>query len=285
MGDFTRALQQAEQELMDGADVEAARRRVASRLMQRTRPSVVERLAVPAFALAMCAACVAFGFWLGTPSEGEGAVAVVADAPKPGGGIPELRAPSPVEASMGQLLAEQEGGTCDFSIDGRSHGTSVALDLPLVIGDYDVVCKRGLQSQHQRVRIVARKTTRVVFQFAENVVEELDPFEDPSEEAVTTGEVGTLVAIAIGGSCLFTVDGKAAGQKSSLRRKVPIGAHTVTCKTLKNLKTQTVVVATDKPGIASFKIGMGDSPLAAPPTPPAPRGGVLNPWGNKTPGF
>lgn len=297
MGDFARALSQAERELYERADVGAACRRVAMRLCRRERPRIVARLAVPALAMSLCAACVAFGYWLGAPGDDEHHLALTADEPKrerPAGGLPDPRAPRPPALTTGQLLAEQDGGACDFSIDGRSHGTAAELDLPLAVGEYDVVCKRGLKAQHQRVRITAGKTTRVVFAFAENLVEEIDPDEEPSERAAKTGDVGTLVAIAIGGQCKFSVDGKVQGVKSSLRRKVPVGDHTVACQTLKRTKSQTVTVAVDKPGIASFKIDGDDSSYPVPassasPPPTKSPSGLIDPWGNRrqrhNPGF
>ena len=45
-----------------------------------------------------------------------------------------------------------------------------------------------------------------------------------------SGGTGTLVAIAIGGSCSFSVDGSPKGTKSSLRLQVPVGPHTVSCR-------------------------------------------------------
>lgn len=68
--------------------------------------------------------------------------------------------------------------------------------------------------------------------------------------------VGTLVAIAIGGSCEFAVDGSPFGQKSSIRISVPVGRHTVTCHPTGTaaLMTQTVKVEPGKPGIASFRL-------------------------------
>ncbi len=53
-----------------------------------------------------------------------------------------------------------------------------------------------------------------------------DPEPDPKPKK---GGKGTLVAIAIGGSCAFSVDGAPKGTKSSLRLKVPTGPHTVSC--------------------------------------------------------
>ncbi len=89
-----------------------------------------------------------------------------------------------------------------------------------------------------------------------------DPKPDPAPEPKAepkpkpdTGGEGTLVAIAIGGSCAFSVNGAPKGTKSSLRMKVPTGPHTVSCTPPgKASRTQRVVVKSDQPGIASFKL-------------------------------
>jgi hypothetical protein len=63
------------------------------------------------------------------------------------------------------------------------------------------------------------------------------------------------VAIAIGGSCSFAVDGTPKGTKSSIRISVPLGPHTVSCAPPgKATRTQRVNVKDNKPGIASFRL-------------------------------
>jgi serine/threonine-protein kinase len=70
-----------------------------------------------------------------------------------------------------------------------------------------------------------------------------------------SGGDGTLVAIAIGGSCAFSVDGQPKGTKSSIRIKVPVGNHTVSCTPPGGAsRSQGVKVTADKPGIASFRL-------------------------------
>lgn len=81
------------------------------------------------------------------------------------------------------------------------------------------------------------------------------PEPEPAPKPKPDGGTGTLVAIAIGGSCAFSVDGAPKGTKSSLRLKVPTGPHTVSCAPPgKATRTQRVVVKSDQPGIASFKL-------------------------------
>ena len=50
-------------------------------------------------------------------------------------------------------------------------------------------------------------------------------FDDEDDEKRT----GTLVAIAIGGRCAFSVDGEPKGTSSSIRIQVPLGEHVVGC--------------------------------------------------------
>jgi serine/threonine-protein kinase len=88
----------------------------------------------------------------------------------------------------------------------------------------------------------------------------------PPEPVVTTKKkqttassedsgTGTLVAIAIGGSCAFAVDGAGKGTKSSIRMKVSVGPHTVSCTPQGGAsRTQRVNVKSGTPGIASFRL-------------------------------
>ena len=77
---------------------------------------------------------------------------------------------------------------------------------------------------------------------------------------------GTLVALIVGGVCEFSVDGVNRGSAASIRVKVPVGEHLVACRQGNDTKVQRVVVARDKPGIASFRSTRSD------PSPPADSG-------------
>jgi len=80
---------------------------------------------------------------------------------------------------------------------------------------------------------------------------ESKPTADPGKKKKT----GTLVAIAIGGTCAFAVDGAPKGTKSNIRVVVPLGVHTVSCAPAgKAARTQRVTVKAGKPGIASFRV-------------------------------
>jgi serine/threonine-protein kinase len=81
------------------------------------------------------------------------------------------------------------------------------------------------------------------------------PEPEPEAEEPDESGMGTLVAIAIGGSCAFAVDGAPKGMRSSIRIQVPVGPHTVSCSPPgKATRTQRVNVKPGKPGIASFRL-------------------------------
>jgi len=82
------------------------------------------------------------------------------------------------------------------------------------------------------------------------------PPREPKERvnSAPNGEKGTLVAMAIGASCTFAVDGASLGTRSSVRKKVPSGAHTVSCtKVGGTTRTRTVNVTPGKAAVAVFK--------------------------------
>jgi len=77
----------------------------------------------------------------------------------------------------------------------------------------------------------------------------------PDDEEEEAGESGTLVGIAIGGSCAFAVDGAPHGTRSSIRVTVPVGPHTVSCSPKgKAPRSQRVNVKPGKPGMATFRL-------------------------------
>lgn len=99
----------------------------------------------------------------------------------------------------------------------------------------------------------------------------VEPMPVPQEfddREVASDDMGALVAIAIGGTCAFSVDGEAKGTTSSIRVRVQVGEHVVAC-TPPGGKTrqQTVRVKAGKPGIASFRVDSGPtfSPLPRSP--------------------
>ena len=61
--------------------------------------------------------------------------------------------------------------------------------------------------------------------------------------------------IAIGGACALAIDGKDPTTTSSVRKKVPVGPHMVTCKTEDGtLHTKSVTVTAGKSGVAMFRL-------------------------------
>jgi Mg-chelatase subunit ChlD len=92
----------------------------------------------------------------------------------------------------------------------------------------------------------------------------------PRDEAESQAGPATLVAIAIGGSCAFAVDGVSHGTRSSIRVEVSPGPHTVSCTTSGGTRTQRVNAQPGKPAIASFKLGDDSAP-----TPGSQERGVL----------
>lgn len=299
MGDFVRALEEAERDVLAQSDVEAARQRVARRLRVPKPTPPLERARIPMLVFTACVLSVGLGFWLAgrlapTPSP----VAVRGEELPPSVPPPARALPGAVTArETGRLAVQVVDGACELEIANVVHAEASTLDVAMPVGRYDVVCRRGLSAQHERLEIREGKTTRVTFRFAANTVDapafpDLDDDEDDEppppavEDDVVSGPRGTLVAIAIGGSCDFTVDGKPKGKRSSLRFKVAVGVHVVTCDAGGRHGRQSVMVATDHPGIASFKLPLAaarpapriDPPPreAAPPKPPAPD--LLDPW-------
>lgn len=65
---------------------------------------------------------------------------------------------------------------------------------------------------------------------------------------------GKLVALAIGGTCSFAVDGAGKGSGSSIQVEVSLGRHTVSCLYKGSTRMQSVNVTDSRPGIAKFKL-------------------------------
>jgi len=63
-------------------------------------------------------------------------------------------------------------------------------------------------------------------------------------------ELGTLVAVAVGGACEFSVDGQSITTSAALRLKLPPGPHVVEC----GLRTRSVTVRRGETSMALFKL-------------------------------
>lgn len=71
----------------------------------------------------------------------------------------------------------------------------------------------------------------------------------------TTPPNGELVAVAVGGTCTFSVNGVAKGTSSQLKLSVPAGVYTVTCKPASGATTsRSVIVKSGEPAMAMFKL-------------------------------
>lgn len=265
MSDFASALREAEREVFARADGEAARRRVALRLAQpRVTPSSA-RARGPLLALAACLLSVAFGFWLARHLELPASPVAVRGEdppPRPAGSSPSSRPAPPVTPrETGRLAVEVVGGACELEITDMLHTEAERLEVALPVGRHDVSCRRGQRAEHQQIAIEAGETARVTFRFEAPRLRDLVPDDEDDdapppevEQDEVRGPSGTLVAIAIGGSCDFTVDGEPKGKRSSLRMKVAVGVHVVSCDAEGRHDRKSVVVHTDRPGIASFKL-------------------------------
>ncbi|MCA9617699.1 MAG: hypothetical protein KC731_01680, partial [Myxococcales bacterium] len=69
-------------------------------------------------------------------------------------------------------------------------------------------------------------------------------------ESSSSGGMGTIVGMAIGGTCTFAIDGAPRGKGANVQAQVPAGTHTVTC----DGKAKTVRVKAGKPSAAAFKL-------------------------------
>jgi serine/threonine-protein kinase len=69
------------------------------------------------------------------------------------------------------------------------------------------------------------------------------------------GGKGTLVAVAMGGSCAFSVNGASKGTSSSIRVALAPGKHSVTCKPSSGAaKSKSVVVKSGETAMATFRL-------------------------------
>lgn len=69
------------------------------------------------------------------------------------------------------------------------------------------------------------------------------------------GSSGTIVAVATGGSCAFSVNGASKGTSSSIKVNVPPGTYSITCKPASgSAKSKSVKVESGKTAFAAFKL-------------------------------
>lgn len=84
------------------------------------------------------------------------------------------------------------------------------------------------------------------------------PAPTPTATQVTPpsgGGMGTVVAVAVGGSCAFSVNGSAKGSGSSVKVQVPPGTYSVSCKPSTGAtKSKSVTVTSGGTAMAMFKL-------------------------------
>jgi serine/threonine-protein kinase len=67
--------------------------------------------------------------------------------------------------------------------------------------------------------------------------------------------MGTIVAVAVGGTCAFSVNGASKGTMSTLKLSVKPGSYSVTCKPSTGAtKSKSVTVAGGGSAMAMFKL-------------------------------
>jgi serine/threonine-protein kinase len=78
---------------------------------------------------------------------------------------------------------------------------------------------------------------------------------DPTPPAGGGGGSGTLMAVALGGSCAFSVNGSSKGSGSSVKVTLPPGSYSVMCKPPGGgIKSKTVTVKSGETAMATFKL-------------------------------
>jgi serine/threonine-protein kinase len=77
----------------------------------------------------------------------------------------------------------------------------------------------------------------------------------PPPPPPSSGGTGTLLAVAVGGSCAFSVNGAGKGTSSSLSLSLKPGTYAVTCKPSNGAtKSKSVIVKSGEKAMAAFKL-------------------------------
>ncbi len=81
------------------------------------------------------------------------------------------------------------------------------------------------------------------------------PTQAPTSTPSSGGDMGTLVAVAVGGSCAFTVNGASKGSGTSIKVSLKPGSYSVSCKPPSGAtKTRSVSVTSGGTAMAMFKL-------------------------------
>ncbi len=77
----------------------------------------------------------------------------------------------------------------------------------------------------------------------------------PTAAPAGGGDMGTIVAVAVGGTCAFSVNGASKGTMSTLKLQVKAGSYSVTCKPSTGAtKSKSVTVTGGGSAMAMFKL-------------------------------
>lgn len=150
------------------------------------------------------------------------------------GSPPKHQIPLP---DFGKLHASSKtGDLCEFTVNGMAKGTGTVLDIGLVTGTYTVACKRPDGAVASKAAVITKdQTTTTVLEFPAN---------------------GTLVAVAVNGTCAFSVNGAAKGTTSSLKISLAPGSYLVECKPSGGgaTKSRTVTIKSYETAMAMFQL-------------------------------
>lgn len=137
------------------------------------------------------------------------------------------------------------GGACAWTVDGKSYGTNTGFTTVLSVGFHPVTCSRASDGfvSTQNVTVIESKTTDVKMWLPA-----------PPPPPAPTGK-GELVAVAVGGSCTFAVNGASKGTSAQLKLELWPGTYSVSCKPASgSQKTRSVIIKPGETAMAMFKL-------------------------------
>jgi hypothetical protein len=185
------------------------------------------------------------------PTDGDGtdpSAAADADAGATDAGVDAAPKPKIPPPTMGYLHAyTNTSETCEFSIDGVYKSTGKVLDANLYADAYVIGCKRGNGTVAMKEAIItAGQTTDLVFNF--------QTIPKPIFDAGTPA-MGTIIGVAVGGSCTFSVNAVVVGSGATFSKDYPAGTYSVACKPVSGAtKSRSVTVAAGSDSMAMFKL-------------------------------
>ena len=158
-------------------------------------------------------------------------------------------------AQLGAMLPGLLGGTiravatesCAWTVNGTEQGTSKVLDVAVFPATYTVTCTAANNAHVSTTVSVGQGETKIVTLAV--------PSSAPPPSSGSSGH-GTLVAVAVGGSCTFAVNGAAKGTSSQLKLSIPPGTYSVSCRPSSGgaQKTRSVILKPGETAMAMFKL-------------------------------